>query len=68
MAYASSECPGSLRPAPPFRPGDHVACQFCHRNCEVVGAPLAGLHDPWFGSKDGRIEPHRFERAPHLGK
>jgi hypothetical protein len=55
-------CPGSLRPVPGRRPGDEVTCDFCSRRVLLVAAPLPGLHDPWRGSRDARVESHDFQK------
>jgi hypothetical protein len=55
-------CPGSLRPVPFLRPGDEIACEFCARRVRLTAPPLAGLHDPWRGSNDARVEAHAFSR------
>jgi hypothetical protein len=59
-----SECPGSLRPVPPFRPGDDVSCEFCGQRVRVRAPPLGGLHDPWRGSADARIASHSYVKEP----
>jgi hypothetical protein len=63
-------CPGSLRPVPGLRPGDEATCEFCSQRVRLVAAPLPGLHDPWRGSRDARVESHGFEKPDpgHLGE
>jgi hypothetical protein len=66
MAYAT-HCPGSLRPVPSNLPGDCVFCEFCDGGIRVTTPPLEGLHDPWRGSKEARLEAHPFVKpGPRL--
>ena len=65
MPRAPHDCPGSWLPVPDLKPGDVVICDFCGLNVAVVAAPLDWAHDPWRGSKEPRVEPHRPpKRAP----
>jgi hypothetical protein len=65
-----SACLGSLRPVPGLRPRDEATCEFCSQRVRLVAAPLPGLHDPWRGSRDARVESHGFEKPDpgHLGE
>lgn len=61
MGYVC-DCPGSLRPVPSLRRGDNAFCEFCDQGVRVIDPPRDGLHDPWQGSKEPRLEPHKYEK------
>jgi hypothetical protein len=64
----TSLCPGSLRPVPLLQRGDDAFCEFCCQGVNVIDPPRDGLHDPWRGSKDARLESHGVEKQDRILK
>lgn len=53
------QCAGSWLPEAYQQPGEEVACGLCGRPVRLVAPPAHTIRDPWPGSPEARVEPHK---------